>query len=73
VPGGVVTVAYLPELFHLEPARPDEDPVRFVLAPDERWLEAQTALWRKEAVRRGWPVGPREARDAGQMVLPFAA
>jgi len=41
VPGGVVTTAYLPELFHLEPAFPAPARVRFVFAPPTWWLEAQ--------------------------------
>jgi hypothetical protein len=64
VPGGAVTVAYLPELFHLEPARPDESPVRFVLAPPVRWLEEQ-------AVRLESDFG-EEAEDAARAAL-FAA
>ena len=36
VPGGIATVAYLPELFHLEPALAFAEDVRFVLAPP-RW------------------------------------
>ncbi len=42
VPGGVVTVGYLPELFHLEPPGPFVDrEVRFVLAPARGWLAEQ--------------------------------
>ncbi len=43
VPGGVITVAYLPELFHLEPASPFAEEARFVFAPPRWWLEAQAA------------------------------
>jgi hypothetical protein len=64
VPGGAVTVAYLPELFHLEPARPDESPVRFVLAPPVTWLTEQ-------AVRLEPEFGD-EAEDAARAAL-FAA
>jgi hypothetical protein len=41
--GGVATVTYLPELFHLEPALPFADDVRFVLAPPRWWVEEQAA------------------------------
>jgi hypothetical protein len=41
VPHGVVTVAYLPELFHLEPAGPVDDHVRFVFAPPRWWVVEQ--------------------------------
>jgi len=41
VPGGVATVAYLPELLHLEPPQPFTEDVRFVLAPTRRWVEEQ--------------------------------
>jgi len=44
VPGGIVTVAYLPELFHLDPASPFDEQVRFVLAPPRGWIEEQAAL-----------------------------
>jgi len=43
VPGGLVTVAYLPELFHLEPALPFADDVRFILAPPRWWVDEQAA------------------------------
>jgi len=43
VPGGLVTVAYLPELFHLEPALPFAEDVRFVLAPPHWWIDEQAA------------------------------
>jgi hypothetical protein len=41
VPGGVVTVCYLPELFHLEPPVPFTDDVSFVMAPSRRWVNEQ--------------------------------
>jgi hypothetical protein len=36
-----VTVAYLPELFHLEPAGPVAGHVRFVFAPPRWWVAEQ--------------------------------
>jgi hypothetical protein len=42
VPGASVTLAYLPELFHLEPAMV-EDHCRFIFAPPRWWVEAQAA------------------------------
>ncbi|HXU46618.1 MAG TPA: hypothetical protein VN783_13915 [Thermoanaerobaculia bacterium] len=42
VPGGLVTVAYLPSLFHLEPTGPPlGSSVRFDFAPPLWWIEAQ--------------------------------
>ena len=41
VPGGVVTVAYIPALFHLDPVTQGDDPVRFVFAPPRGWVSAQ--------------------------------
>jgi hypothetical protein len=41
VPGGVVTVCSLPELFHLEPPVPFTDDVCFVMAPSRRWVDEQ--------------------------------
>lgn len=41
VQSGVVTVVYLPELFHLEPELPPGGPVQFILAPPRSWVEAQ--------------------------------
>jgi hypothetical protein len=41
VPGGLITTAYLPELFHLEPAFPAPERVRFVLAPPRWWIDRQ--------------------------------
>ena len=41
VPQGAITVAYLPELFHLEPASPCAENARFILAPPRRWIESQ--------------------------------
>ena len=43
VPGGLVTVTYIPELFHLEPLAPGADPVRFVFAPPRWWVTEQAA------------------------------
>ncbi|RMH23421.1 MAG: hypothetical protein D6696_00555 [Acidobacteria bacterium] len=37
----VVTTAYLPELFHLEPTFPDRPGARFLFAPPRWWLAAQ--------------------------------
>lgn len=48
VPGGIVTLAYLPELFHLQPALPFVDDPRFVVAPDRRWIERQAQLLEPE-------------------------
>ena len=44
VPGGLVTVAYLPELFHLEPATPSPGLVRFVFAPPRWWVAEQAEI-----------------------------
>src|SRR6185369_6572754 len=41
VPGGVVTVAYIPSLFHLEPVTQEDDVVRFVFAPPRWWITEQ--------------------------------
>jgi hypothetical protein len=41
VPGGIVTVAYLPDLFHLEPEGPLPSEIRFVFAPPRWWIEQQ--------------------------------
>lgn len=41
VAGGVITTAYLPELFHLEPAFPAPERVRFIFAPPRWWLDRQ--------------------------------
>lgn len=64
VPGGVVTVAYLPELFHLEPPVPFTDDVRFVMAPSRRWVDEQARALEEE-------LGD-DARDAARAAL-FAA
>jgi hypothetical protein len=64
VPGGVVTVTYLPELFHLEPPVPFTDDVRFVMAPARRWVDAQ-------ALELAPDVG-EDARDVARAAL-FAA
>lgn len=44
VPAGQVTVAYLPELFHLQLPEPFTDDLRFILAPNRSWIEQQAAL-----------------------------
>jgi hypothetical protein len=64
VPGGVVTVAYLAELFHLEPPVPFTEDVRFVMAPASRWVEREAEALRDEF--------GSEARDAARAAL-FAA
>ncbi|MDP9120129.1 MAG: hypothetical protein M3O15_01985 [Acidobacteriota bacterium] len=43
VPNGLVTVVYLSELFHLEPAGPPGEPVRFVFAPARWWVAREAA------------------------------
>ena len=44
VPTGVISVAYLPELFDLEPGSgPLADPVRFVFAPPRWWVDKEAA------------------------------
>jgi hypothetical protein len=48
VPNGLVTVAYLPELFHLEPRDPFPDEARFVFAPPSWWIEEQAVLLAEE-------------------------
>jgi hypothetical protein len=47
VPGGTITVAYLPELFHLEPG-PKTDPVQFLFAPPRWWAEEQAKALRTD-------------------------
>lgn len=64
VPEGVVTVAYLAELFHLEPPVPFTEAVRFVMAPARRWVD-------REAESLGAEFGA-DARDAARAAL-FAA
>jgi hypothetical protein len=64
VPGGVVTVAYLAGLFHLEPPAPFTEDVRFVMAPARRWVD-------REAEALGAEFGA-DARDAARAAL-FAA
>jgi hypothetical protein len=64
VPGGVVTIAYLPELFHLEPVAVGGGPVRFIFAPPSWWIEEQAALLAPEF--------GEEAPDAARAAL-FAA
>jgi hypothetical protein len=43
VPGGLVTVAYLPELFHLEPVKAPGESIRFLFAPPLWWIAEQAA------------------------------
>ncbi len=64
VSGGVVTVAYLAELFHLEPPVPFTEDVRFVMAPARRWVD-------READTLGAEFGA-DARDTARAAL-FAA
>ncbi len=64
VPGGVVTIAYLPGLFHLEPRVPFAEDVGFVMAPARRWVDEQ-------ARRLGGEHGA-DAREAVRAAL-FAA
>lgn len=54
VPGGVVTVAYLPELFHLDPASPFVEEIRFVFAPGRWWLEREAAALAPELGEEAW-------------------
>ena len=53
VPGGVITTAYLPELFHLEPAFPAPEQVQFLFAPPKWWVQRQEktlkATWGDQA------------------------
>ncbi len=39
--GDVLTVAYVPDLFHLDPVDPSPRSLRFVFAPTRWWLETQ--------------------------------
>lgn len=43
--GDLLTVAYLPELFHLDPVKTDPDQIRFVFAPPAWWLEREAPLF----------------------------
>lgn len=61
VPGGLVTVAYLPELFHLEPPVPFADDARFVMAPSRSWVDRQAELLE--------PDFGADARDAARAAL----
>jgi hypothetical protein len=47
-PGQALAIAYLPELFHLQPGVQDHDALRFVSAPPRWWLDRQEALLRPE-------------------------
>lgn len=64
VPGGVITTAYLPELFHLEPAFPAPERVKFVFAPPRWWIDRQ-----ERSLRATYG---EEAREAARAAL-FAA
>jgi hypothetical protein len=44
VPDASITVGYLPELFHLDPAGPVGEQVAFVFAPPRAWIDEQAAL-----------------------------
>jgi len=48
VPGGAITTAYLPDLFHLEPVDPAQAQVRFVFAPPTWWIERAGEALRAE-------------------------
>lgn len=61
VPGGVITVAYLPELFHLEPPVPFTDDARFVMAPRRAWVDAQAEVLEEDF--------GADARDAARAAL----
>jgi hypothetical protein len=61
VPGGLITVAYLPELFHLEPPVPFTDDARFVMAPRRAWVDAQAELLEDDF--------GADARDAARAAL----
>ena len=43
-PGRALAIAYLPDLFHLQPGVQDHDVLRFVSAPPRWWLDEQEAL-----------------------------
>jgi hypothetical protein len=60
VPGGLVTVAYTPALFHLEPSGPLGDEVRFVFAPPRWWVDDQS----EELAELG-----EDARDTARAAL----
>jgi len=59
VAGGVITTAYLPELFHLEPAFPAPAQVRFIFAPPRWWVERQ-----EQTLRATYPDAAREVAQA---------
>lgn len=48
VPEAAITVAYLPELFHLDPVVPEGERVSFVFAPPLSWLREQAAALAEE-------------------------
>jgi len=64
VPGGAITTAYLPDLFHLEPLDPAPPRVRFVFAPPTWWVDRAAEVLRAEL--------GEEAREAARAAL-FAA
>lgn len=64
VPGGVITTAYVPELFHLEPAFPAPARVSFIFAPPKWWLDRQ-----EQALEATYG---QDAREAARAAL-FAA
>jgi hypothetical protein len=43
-PGQSLAIAYLPDLFHLQPGVQDHDTLRFVCSPPQWWLDQQEAL-----------------------------
>jgi hypothetical protein len=61
VPNGIVTVCYLPELFHLEPKESFPEEARFVFAPPTWWVEEQAALLAEEY--------DEDARDVARAAL----
>jgi hypothetical protein len=48
VPNGLITVAYIPELFHLELVTPTADVIRFLFAPPRWWVSEQAAALASE-------------------------
>jgi hypothetical protein len=47
-PGQALAIAYLPDLFHLQPGVQEHDALRFVSAPPRWWLDEQEALLEPE-------------------------
>lgn len=54
VPGGVVTVAYIPSLFHLDPVTHCADSVRFVFAPPRWWVGEQAEALARDFGDDAW-------------------